>query len=151
MSASLSSEDLALLRELRANARLSNRELAARCGLSHPSVASHLKRLEEQGVIKGYSVVLDDASLGLGVEGILRVRVAPAAQGAFLGEMRAHAAVVECARVSGHFTHVLWVRLPALADLAALAQDLGGRYGEVESEVVYGHEIRGRVPLPPGL
>ncbi len=49
-----------LLHLLKQNARLSNEELGAMLGITPAEVAAQIKKLEEDGIIKGYSVVLND-------------------------------------------------------------------------------------------
>jgi Lrp/AsnC family transcriptional regulator, leucine-responsive regulatory protein len=56
--------DLAILRELLANSRRTLQEIGAAVNLSPTTCWSRIKRLEEQGVIKQYSIVLDRARLG---------------------------------------------------------------------------------------
>ncbi len=45
---------------LQQNARISDAELAEMLGITAPEVAAQIKKLENDGVIKGYSVILDD-------------------------------------------------------------------------------------------
>lgn len=49
-----------LLHLLKQNARLSNEELGAMLEITPAEVAAQIKKLEEDGIIKGYSVVLND-------------------------------------------------------------------------------------------
>lgn len=49
-----------LLHLLKQNARLSNEDLGAMLGITPAEVAAQIKKLEEDGIIKGYSVVLND-------------------------------------------------------------------------------------------
>ena len=49
-----------LLHLLKQNARLSNEELAAMLGTTPAEGAAQIKKLEDDGIIKGYSVVLND-------------------------------------------------------------------------------------------
>ena len=65
--------DIALLRELQQDARLSNAELAARIGLSAAPTWRRVKRLEAQGYITGYRAELDRRKIGLGVLAFVRV------------------------------------------------------------------------------
>jgi DNA-binding Lrp family transcriptional regulator len=71
--ASLDRWDIALLRELQQDARLSNAELAARIGLSAAPTWRRVKWLEEQGYITGYRAELDRRKIGLGVLAFVRV------------------------------------------------------------------------------
>ncbi|MFT4307299.1 MAG: Lrp/AsnC family transcriptional regulator [Microbacterium sp.] len=59
--------DMALLRELAADSRLSQRALARQVNMSAPAVAERIARLERLGVIKGYSVDIDWDRLGFDV------------------------------------------------------------------------------------
>ena len=65
--------DIAILRELQQDARLSNVELAARIGLSAAPTWRRVRRLEEQGYISGYRAVIDRRRLGLGVLAFVRL------------------------------------------------------------------------------
>ncbi|MFW8696039.1 Lrp/AsnC family transcriptional regulator, partial [Mesorhizobium japonicum] len=49
-------------------------ELGRRVGLSQPATSERVKRLEERGIIAGYTAVIDRAALGLGMMAIIRVR-----------------------------------------------------------------------------
>jgi Lrp/AsnC family leucine-responsive transcriptional regulator len=57
--------DRCILRELQANARISNADLAERVGLSASPCWQRVKRLEDSGYIEGYVAVLDQKRLGL--------------------------------------------------------------------------------------
>src|SRR3954469_16056378 len=63
-AAGLDRWDVAILRELQADARLSNAELAARIGLSAAPTWRRLRRLEEQGVVTGYRAEIDRRRIG---------------------------------------------------------------------------------------
>lgn len=71
--AGLDRYDIAILRELQQDARLSNVELAARIGLSAAPTWRRVRRLEEQGYISGYRAVVDRRRLGLGVLAFVRL------------------------------------------------------------------------------
>ncbi len=57
--------DRQIVELLAGDARLSYRDIAKRLGASHASVSARIKRLEESGVIRGYSVVVDPDAEGL--------------------------------------------------------------------------------------
>jgi len=65
--------DIAILRELQLDARLSNTELATRIGLSAAPTWRRVKWLEQQGYITGYRAEIDRRKIGLGVLAFVRV------------------------------------------------------------------------------
>jgi DNA-binding Lrp family transcriptional regulator len=104
--------DLALLRELQADARLSNAELASRIGLSPAPTWRRVKRLELQGYITGYRAEIDRRKVGLGVLAFVRVdaeRNNAAATQALEDRIRSLPEVVACHYISGAGTFELHV------------------------------------------
>lgn len=65
--------DLLLLKLLAEDARLSQRALAREIGMSAPSVADRLARLEHNGVIRGYRVDIDHGSLDRSMVALLGI------------------------------------------------------------------------------
>jgi len=104
--------DLALLRELQSDARLSNAELATRIGLSPAPTWRRVKRLEAQGYITGYRAEIDRRKVGLGVLAFVRVdaeRNNAAATQALEDHIRSLPEVVACHYISGAGTFELHV------------------------------------------
>ena len=70
-----------LLRLLKTNARLSNAELAVMLGKTEEEVSAEIKRLEDTGVIKGYSTVFDEEIVAKDyVMAVIELKVTPKAQ-----------------------------------------------------------------------
>ena len=65
--------DWAILRELQADGRLSNAELAQRVGLSAAPCWRRVRALEAGGFILGYRAVIDRHKIGLGVLAFVRL------------------------------------------------------------------------------
>jgi Lrp/AsnC family leucine-responsive transcriptional regulator len=65
--------DIAILRELQADGRLSNAELSTRVGLSAAPCWRRVRALEEGGYIKGYRAEIDRHKIGLGVLAFVRL------------------------------------------------------------------------------
>ena len=104
--------DVAILRELQAEARLSNTELSARIGLSAAPTWRRVKWLEEQGYITGYRAEIDRRKIGLGVLAFVRVdaeRHNSQATQALEAAIRELPEVVACHYISGTGTFELHV------------------------------------------
>jgi DNA-binding Lrp family transcriptional regulator len=65
--------DLAILRELQADARLTNAELAQRVGLSAAPCWRRVRTLEDEGYITGYRAEINRHKIGLGVLAFVRL------------------------------------------------------------------------------
>ena len=75
MPVELDEVDKAILRELLVDARLSYREVARRVGVSTTTVANKIRRLEEAGIIKGYTAIIDPEKLGYDVTAVIEIVV----------------------------------------------------------------------------
>jgi len=60
----LDETDVKILKALTLDARLSSRQIARQCGVSIGTVLSRMRKMENEGVIKGYSALLDHEKLG---------------------------------------------------------------------------------------
>ncbi|TIW43691.1 MAG: winged helix-turn-helix transcriptional regulator, partial [Mesorhizobium sp.] len=65
--------DRRLLEILIKDSRTSLKELAQQVGLSSPSVAERLRRLEDRGVIRAFTVEIDPQALGYSLQAIVRI------------------------------------------------------------------------------
>src|SRR5262245_6263947 len=66
-----------ILDALANNARISTADLARSVGLSPPSLSERIRRMEEAGVIEGYTLTINPKALGLPVTAWLRIRPIP--------------------------------------------------------------------------
>lgn len=91
--------DKRILRELQADGRVQNVELARRVGLSPSPCLRRVRRLEEAGIVRGYAALVDQAKVGLRFT--LFARIWLTAQDAetidrFVAAMRRLPEIVEC-------------------------------------------------------
>jgi len=121
MSAStLDAVDLRILRELQADAGLSNVDLAKRVHLSPSPCLARVKALEESGLIRQYVALLDATQLGLLLNVFISIslkRQTRATLAAFEAQVCAHDEVMECYLMSGDADYLIRVALP---DMSAL-------------------------------
>lgn len=68
--------DYALLRLLRKNARLPNKDLAARVGIAPSTSLERVRRLREEKVLLGYHAEIAPKALGIGLQAMVAVRLA---------------------------------------------------------------------------
>lgn len=65
--------DLAILTQLQADSKITNAMLAQQVGISPPSTLERVKKLENEGIIKGYVALLDPASVDKSICAIVHV------------------------------------------------------------------------------
>ena len=116
--------DARILSALTADARTSIAELARIIGLSPPSAAERVRRLEEAGVIEGYTLVVDPRALGLTVAAWIRVRPMPGELKTVAGILRELPEIVECDRVTGEDCFVARAHLKSIEDLEKLIDQI---------------------------
>jgi Lrp/AsnC family transcriptional regulator, leucine-responsive regulatory protein len=119
--------DIAILRELQRDARLSNTELAARIGLSAAPTWRRLKWLEAQGFITGYRAEIDRRKIGLGVLAFVRVdadRNTASATRQLEEAIRRIPEVIACHYISGSGTFELQVMATDLDAFSRLSLDV---------------------------
>ncbi len=116
--------DLEILHALAASGRTTFSDLAEKTGLSGPSTADRVRRLEERGAIRGYAALVDPASLGLDLTAFVAVTLdRPASRDGFLSAVRAHPAILECHHVAGDDDYLLKVRTAGTAGLERFVSD----------------------------
>jgi Lrp/AsnC family leucine-responsive transcriptional regulator len=109
--------DAKLLAALAEDARISVAELARRVRLSPPSVSERLRRLEEGGVIEGYTVRINPAALGLPIAAWLRVRPVPGEMKRVAEILQGLPEIVECDRVTGEDCFIARVHVKSMGHL----------------------------------
>lgn len=103
--------DYKILEELSAHGRMTWAELAHQLGISAPSTADRVKKLEEKGVIMGYLSKLNYASLGYLVTAFIAVNLShPKYILGFLNRVNEISEIEECHHVAGDDDYLLKVR-----------------------------------------
>ncbi len=81
--------DCGILAALQHDGRLSNKELAAKVGLAPSSCLERVRRLWEEGILRGVHADVNPRALGVGLEAIVHLRLRNHSRGS-LSSMRAH-------------------------------------------------------------
>jgi Lrp/AsnC family transcriptional regulator, leucine-responsive regulatory protein len=127
--------DIALLRELQEDARLSLAELGRRVGLSSPAVADRLERLEQAGVILGYRAEVDPRALGYELAMVLRIRPAPRELKKVAELARRTPEIVECHRITGDDCYLMKAHVRDVEHMEEVI-DRFAIYGQTTTSIV---------------
>jgi len=135
--------DRAILAALLENGRMTYQALSERVGLSPRPCLERVRRLEERGVIRGFTVLLDPEALGHQIVALAEIALRDTS-GA--GRQRlerapgAHPAVVELQVVGGEYDYLARIVAPSLAAYEALTDvfltDAGFGIARIQSTFV---------------
>lgn len=121
----LDDTDLEILKLLVGQGRMTWAELAGRLGLSAPATADRVRRLEDSGLIQGYSAILDAPQLGYGLTAFIAVTLdRPEHRAGFLACVQAQPEIQECHHVTGDDDYLMKVRCRGTADLEHLISEV---------------------------
>ena len=118
--------DHRLLRELKADARISNVDLAERVNLSPTPCLRRVRKLEQSGVITGYEAIVDPQALGLEVSVFAFVKLSrKSLENAeeFEREVGSLDAVRECSVIAGSYDYLLRIVARSLQDYEQLLKE----------------------------
>lgn len=119
--------DRAIVDALTADGRLSYTDLAEKVGLSVSAAHQRVRRLEQRGVIRGYSARVDYTAIDLPLTAFVAIRPLDMAQADDAPERLAGLAEIEsCYSVAGDDHYLLLVRVASPHDLERLLQEIRG-------------------------
>jgi Lrp/AsnC family transcriptional regulator, leucine-responsive regulatory protein len=108
-----------------ADGRSTLRELSELTGLSVSAVQSRVRRLETDGVIRGYTALLDAAAIGLPLAALISITPLDPAQPDDAPERLAGVTEIEaCHSVAGEDAYLLFVRVESPTALEALIREI---------------------------
>jgi DNA-binding Lrp family transcriptional regulator len=145
--------DFGILSALQNDARLSNKELAAAVGLAPSSCLARVRRLREEGVLRGVYVDIAPEALGVAIQAMIALRMsdhgrsAADALWAFLVGLEA---VVAVYNVSGKDDLLVHVAVQDVEHLRRLAWDAIAARPEVariETALIFGYHARHGLPV----
>lgn len=137
--------DQKILNALMADSRISQKELAARVGLSAPAVAERVRRLEEGGIIRGFTIDINPEALGYPLQAIVRVRPLP-------GNLHIVEQIIqeipefgECDKVTGEDCFVARLYVRSVSDLDNLLERIVDK-AETNTSIVKAKPVERRMP-----
>ena len=159
LDVSLDRTDFGILRLLQNNAGLSNKQIAAAVGLAPSSAHERLKRLRDDGVLRGAHADVDPKALGIGLEALFLIELSKHERGGvdrFMTEVVEIPEVRSAFLITGRYDFVVHVVARDMQHLKDLALDsFTNRPGvtRIETSIVYEARVRHELPqlqeMPP--
>lgn len=112
--------DQRILNLLQAEARMTLREIGERVNLTPPSVSERIHKLEDEGIIQGYSIAINRAKIGYAVAGYILASPEPAKYNAFCAFCEKQPAITEHHHLIGTYNALLRFSVRDTDELDAL-------------------------------
>lgn len=132
-----------ILRLLQENARISNAQISRNVGVTSPAVAERIRKMEDAGVIKGYTTKLSHYDLGYQLRAIITLRAFMGRLKAFLEKVQSFDEVTNCYRITGNENIVMEVVLDNQKHLEQFIDQLI-TYGETKTQIILSGVIEGK-------
>ncbi len=142
--------DQRILDALAGNARMSLKELAQSAGLSSPSAAERLRRLEERGVIAAFTIDIDAAAVGYPLQAIIRVRPLPGQLHVVERIIQETPEFVECDKVTGDDCFIARLVVRSMAQLDMILDRVAEK-AETSTSMVKASPVKRRLPPLSGV
>ena len=137
--------DQILIGALMEDSRRSLKALAQISGLSSPSVAERLRRLEERGAIRAFTVDVDPRALGYELQAIVRIRPMPGKLAQVQKLVTEIAEFSECDKVTGDDCFIGRLHLRSIEQLDQILDRIADK-AETSTAIVKSQPIRRRLP-----
>jgi Lrp/AsnC family leucine-responsive transcriptional regulator len=139
----LDATDWKILRELQQDARLSYNELGRRVALSAPATAERIRKLEDRGIITGYTAQVDPAKVGLPLLVFIQLHCSLGKCLLKTSSAEVFPEVLEIHKLSGSHCTLLKVAVSSMQHLEAFNERLGA-HGELTVNIVTSSALSNR-------
>lgn len=142
----LDKKDWQILEALQQDARQSLAALGRRIGLSQPAMSERVCKLEEAGIIEGYSARINLRAVGVGLQAIIRIQTEHACIAAYLALFARMPEVLSADRVTGEDCFIVRCAIAEPADLARVVDALAA-HGAVTTSLVLSSPVNKTVTV----
>lgn len=137
--------DRAMIEALAGNSRISLKELAHVVGLSSPSAAERLRRLEDRGVVTHFTIDLDPAAIGYPLQAIVRVRPLPGQLHIVERIIQDTPEFIECDKVTGDDCFIARLVVRSMGELDSILDKVAER-AETNTSMIKSSPVKRRLP-----
>lgn len=139
--------DARLLTLLQEDARMTISDLSKQLSLSRPSVTERLHRLQERGVIQGFTAIVSPAAIGRSILLMIQISDLKVSASEWEKMIVQEEDVIECHRVTGEIGYMIKAAVDGMEGLRQLVDRLMV-YSYVNTSVVLTSPVERRHVLP---
>ena len=117
--------DIKILRCLTKDARMNASQISTTVNLSVSAVIERMKKLENSGLIRGYTALIDERLAGYDVQAMISIRLEhPKYNQSFAKQMRDHRCVMECFYITGDFDYMARISAGSTEELTGVLNSI---------------------------
>ena len=128
--------DLQLLSILEKDSRTPWTRVAKEMGVSEATVYLRVKKLEERGILEGFSIIVNPSRLGLGITLIVMLRVRAHSINKVKSSLSLNKYVVELYETTGYYNLLAKILAPSLSDINEIIDEIYSLKGVEEVEYI---------------
>lgn len=127
--------DRKIIRLMSQNARIPVKDIAQEISLTSPAVSSRIRKLEQDGIISGYTVVLHPPEGHVRVEALISLAVGPTQHEDLMELLQAEPDVLQCFRVTGTYSFTVKVSCEGVDALERLLNKVQ-KVGSTNTQII---------------
>ena len=135
--------DLKIIELLQKNARFPLKHLAEEVFLSTPAVSSRIEKLQEAGIITGYTANINPIKLGYNIKAFINLEVSPKQKPDFYPFIKSCPNVLECNCATGEYSMLIKVAYHTTEELDAFINEIQ-KFGNTETQIVFSTAVEHR-------
>lgn len=129
--------DIKILKELQLDSRLSIRELSKRVNLSPPSVADRIRKLENSGIIEGYTIKINEAALDFSIQCIIQIDIKNSKFEKFKEFIYNHPRVIFCYRIAGDSCILLKLSVKSMSEIEKFIDSISSLDSTTSTHIIF--------------
>ena len=127
--------DSKIIQLMMRNARMPVKEIAKQVNLTSPAVSSRIHRMEQEGIIGGYTVRLHHPGENNRVQALISIQTAISERDHFLKMIQGEPQILLCYRVTGSYNFIVKVSCPGIDALEHLLTHLQ-KMGNTNTQII---------------
>lgn len=129
--------DIKILMELQSDSRLSIRELSKRVNLSPPSVTERIRKFEDNGVIEGYTIKINEAALGFSIQCMIQIDIKNCKFEKFKEFIYNHPRVIFCYRIAGHSCILVKLCVKSISEIETFVDSISSLDSTTSTHIIF--------------
>jgi len=139
--------DCSLLQFIQEDSRITVNELSKRLLLSQLSIRKRLQRLEKNGIIQGFTVIISPDAIGKSVKAIIQIANLKIKTQQFEEIIKGEKDILECHRITGINSYFMKTAFSSIKQLEAFTNRLS-LYGKVDTSLIIASPVSHQISLP---